>query len=176
MPITRVELVLGKFVGLSGALAVSTLTGFGLAGVLLAWQLDLQSLLHYAVFVGSSLLMGMAFLSMALAVSVVARDRAQAGGLAVAVWFFFVLVFDLLLVGGLVLTGGGGIGAALPYLLLLNPADVFRILNVFNLEEVRSIYGLASVLPGALANAWLLAGFMVASIAATLSFAAWRFK
>jgi Cu-processing system permease protein len=176
MPVTRVELLLGKFVGLSGALAVSTVAGFGLAGALLAWQLDLGSTLRYAVFVGSALLMGMAFLSMALAVSVVARDRAQAGGLAVAVWFFFVLVFDLLLVGGLVLTGGGGAAAAFPYLLLVNPADVFRILNVFNLEEVRSIYGLATVMPAALGNPWLLGSFMLASIIATLSFAAWRFK
>ena len=176
MPVTGVELLLGKFVGLSGALAVSTVAGFGLAGALLAWQLDLESTLRYAVFVGSALLMGMAFLSMALAVSVVARDRAQAGGLAVAVWFFFVLVFDLLLVGGLVLTGGGGIAAAFPYLLLVNPADVFRILNVFNLDEVRSIYGLATVMPAALANPWLLGGFMLASIIATLSFAAWRFR
>lgn len=176
MPITKVELLLGKFFGLSGALAVSTLAGFGIAGAVLAWQLDLPSLLHYVAFVGTALLMGMAFLSMALTVSVIARDRAQAGGFAVAVWFFFVLVFDLLLVGGLVLTGGGRVAAAFPYLLLVNPADVFRILNVFNLEEVNSIYGLATVLPAALANPWLLSSFMLASIIATLSFAAWRFK
>ena len=38
-------------------------------------------------------------------------------------------------------------------LLLLNPADVFRILNVFSLDDVRSLYGLTSIVPPALANA-----------------------
>ena len=44
------------------------------------------------------------------------------------------LVFDLLLLGALVATGGSHGGAAMAYLLLLNPADVFRILNVFSLK------------------------------------------
>ena len=44
MPITRLELLLGKFTGLSAALASSTLAGFGLVGLLLSYQIDLASL------------------------------------------------------------------------------------------------------------------------------------
>lgn len=40
MPITRLELLLGKYLGLAGALAVATLGGFGLAGGVLGWQRD----------------------------------------------------------------------------------------------------------------------------------------
>ena len=36
MPLTRIELLLGKFVGLACALAFSTLAGFGLAGIVLS--------------------------------------------------------------------------------------------------------------------------------------------
>lgn len=176
MPITRLEVLLGKFFGLSAALAVATLVGFGLAGIALAYRLDVQALFHYTGFVLSSILMGMAFLSMAVTVSVVAVDRAQAGGLAVAVWFFFVLVYDLLLLGALVISGGDVAGAVFPYLMLLNPADTFRILNIFGMDEVKTLYGLATVFPEALANPWLLSGVMVFSIIGTLSFAAWRFK
>ncbi len=176
MPITRLELLLGKFFGLAGALCAATLTGFGLAGALLAFQLDLPSLLRYVGFVLSALLMGMAFLSMALTVSVIARDRARAGGLAVAVWFFFVLVYDLMLLSALVLTGGGITGDLVTYLLLLNPADTFRILNIFGMEEMRTLYGLATVIPGPMANPWLLGAFTLASTVGTLCFAAWRFK
>ena len=39
MPITHFELLMGKFVGLAGALAFSTLAGFGLASVLLSYQM-----------------------------------------------------------------------------------------------------------------------------------------
>ena len=176
MPITRLELLLGKFFGLAGALCVATLTGFGLAGALLAFQLDLSSLLRYLGFVLSALLMGVAFLSMALTVSVIARDRARAGGLAVAVWFFFVLVYDLMLLSALVLTGGRIAGDIVAYLLLLNPADTFRILNIFGTEELRTLYGLATVIPGPMANPWFLSAFMLASTVGTLGFAAWRFK
>jgi Cu-processing system permease protein len=35
-------------------------------------------------------------------ISVWARDRVRASGTALALWFFFVLVFDLLLMGALV--------------------------------------------------------------------------
>jgi Cu-processing system permease protein len=117
----------------------------------------------------------MSFLSLALMVSVFATDRTRASGAAIALWFFFVLVFDLLLLGALV-AGGGQIGGdALPYLMLLNPADVFRILNIFGFDDARSLYGLATVFPQHLANPILLGAVMLAWIAAPLGVAAWRF-
>jgi Cu-processing system permease protein len=110
--------------------------------------LNANALFHYAGFMLSSVLLGLAFLSLAVLLSVFARDRTRASGLAIGTWFFFVLVFDLLLLGVLVPP------AALwrrgfAYLLLLNPADVFRILNVFSLDDVRTLYGLATVVPEA---------------------------
>jgi Cu-processing system permease protein len=176
LPITRVELLLGKFVGLAAALAASTLAGFGLAGIAIAYQIDSGALFHYAGFVLSAVAMGMAFLSMAVMVSVIAADRARASGAAIALWFFFVLVFDLVLLGALVLTGGQVGGDVLPYLLLANPADVFRILNVFSMEEVRNLYGLATVMPPRLADPWFLGLVMVLWIVAPLAIATWRFK
>jgi Cu-processing system permease protein len=176
MPITRFELLIGKFAGLAAALACSTLAGFGLAGVMLSYQIGLAALLHYAVFLASALLLGLAFLSLAVLVSVVAGNRMRASGVAIALWFFYVLVYDLLLLGLLVLTEGRYHLGFFPVLLMLNPADIFRILNVFWLEDVRQIYGLATVFPRALADPWLLASAMVAWIVAPLACAIWRFK
>jgi len=176
MPITRFELLLGKYLGLSAALAFSTLAGFGLVAVVLSTQLDLGALLHYFGFMLSSVLLGMAFLSLAVMVSVFAADRTRASGMAIALWFFFVLVFDLLLLGALVITGGSYGGEIFPYLLLANPADVFRVLNIFTLNDVRTLYGLATVFPPALANPWLLGLVMLAWIAAPLGIATWRFR
>jgi Cu-processing system permease protein len=64
----------------------------------------------------------------------------------------------------------------LPYLLLLNPADVFRVLNVFTLDEVRTLYGLATVFPEALSNPTILGGVMLAWIVGPLAVAIWRFE
>jgi len=178
LPVTRLELLLGKFLGLAAALTASTLAGFGLVALGLGLQAGPRALEPYAGFIVSAVLLGLAFLSLALFVSVLATDRAQASGLAIALWFFFVLVFDLVLLGVLVASGGqlGALGDAFPYLLLLNPADVFRILNVFSLEEVKNLYGLTGIVPAPLAKPWLMALVMLAWIVAPLAAAAWRFR
>lgn len=68
-------------------------------------------------------------------------------------------------------------GHAYPaWLLLLNPADVFRILNVFSLEDVRTLYGLASVMPASLGNPLTMGVVMAGWIVAPLLLANWRFK
>lgn len=176
LPITRFELLIGKFLGLAGALSFSTLAGFGLAGVLLSYQLGVTALYHYVGFMLSAILLGMAFLSIAMMVSVMASDRMRASGIAIGLWFFFVLVYDLLLLGILVLSHKHFSLGFFPVLLYLNPADVFRILNVFGFKEMRDLYGLATVLPAALASPWLLVSAMVAWIIAPLGVAVWRFK
>ncbi len=176
MPITRLELLLGKYFGLAAALTFSTIAGFGLVAVVLSAKLDLNALFHYFGFMLSSVLLGCAFLSLAVMLSVFAADRTRASGLAIATWFFFVLVFDLLLLGALVVSGGQWGGEIFPYLLLANPADVFRILNIFSLDDVRTLYGLATVFPRALADPWLLGLVMFAWIAVPLGIATWRFR
>ena len=176
MPITRLELLLGKFAGLSAALTTATLAGFGLVGLLIAYQADPGALYHYAGFMFSAILLGMVFLSLAVMVSVMAKDRARASGAAIAVWFLFVLVYDLVLLGVLVLSGGSFGEQFFPLLLLLNPADIFRILNIFSMEDLKVFYGLATVFPASLSSPWLLGTMMVAWIVMPLTVAFWRFK
>ena len=176
LPITRLELLLGKYLGLAAALTLSTLVGFGLVAVLLYQHISWAGLYHYIGFMVSSVLLGLAFLSMAVLMSVIARDRTRASGLAIAMWFFFVLVFDLLLLGILVGTGGRFGGDAFAWLLLLNPADVFRILNVFSLDDVRTLYGLASIVPPSLGSPAVMGSVMLAWIVLPLALARWRFK
>ncbi|MGE5471639.1 MAG: ABC transporter permease [Bacteroidota bacterium] len=176
LPITRLELLLGKYLGLAAALTTSTVAGFGVVGVILAAQMPAAALFHYLGFMASSILLGLVFLAMAVLLSTVASDRTRASGAAIGLWFFYVLVFDLLILGALVASGGQYGGDIFPYLLLLNPADIFRILNIFSMDEVRTLYGLATVFPEALANPWLLGAFMVLWIVAPLYLAARRFN
>ena len=176
LPITRFELIVGKYLGLAAALSFSTIAGFGLVGIVLSAQINLAALGHYALFVGSALLLGLAFLSLAIMVSVLAGDRTRASGLAIALWFFFVLVFDLLILAGLVVGGGAWGGTLYPYLMLLNPADIFRILNMLALDEVRTLYGLSTVFPEQLSHPLPLLAAMLAWIIGPLALATWRFK
>jgi len=176
LPLTRLELLLGKYLGLAAALAFATVAGFGLVGVVLSYGIGLTGLLDYAGFILSTLLMGLAFLSLALLLSVLTSSKVVASGAAIALWFLYVLIYDLMLVGILVVTEGQYVGGLFPILLLLNPADIFRILNIFSLEEVKSLYGLATVFPATLASPWLLGGAMLFWILAPLALAYARFR
>ena len=176
LPITRGELLLGKYLGLAAALTLSTLSGFALVAVLLLQQFSWPGLYHYMGFVFSSVLLGLAFLSIAFLLSVMARERTSACGMAIAVWFFFVLVFDLVLLGLLVYSGGDNGADVFAYVLLLNPADAYRILNVFSLQDLGTLYGLSSIVPPALSQSWLLLAVMLSWILFPLSLARWRFK
>jgi Cu-processing system permease protein len=176
MPITRFEILLGKYLGLSAAMASSTVLGFGAGLVPLSSHLGPNELFHYTGFVGSAILMGMAFLSLSLLVSVLAHDRVRASGVAIGLWFFFVLIFDLLLMGALVLSQGRLPSGVFAGLLMLNPADIFRMLNMFGSEQVQAMYGLATVLPDTLTDPLALGSVMVAWIVVPFIFANWRFK
>jgi Cu-processing system permease protein len=176
MPITRFEILLGKFLGLSAALACATALGFGAGLLPLASQLGLRDFYHYAGFVFSAILMGMAFLSLSLWLSVVAQDRMRASGMAIGTWFFFVLVFDLLLMGLLVLSKGSLGSGVFAGLLMLNPADVFRLLNIFNSQQVQTMYGLATVMPDGLTHPTVLMSVMLGWISVPFLLANWRFK
>jgi len=156
MPITRLELLFGKYLGLGMALTISTVAGFGIAGIILSYGIGFPALLQYSVFMITTLLMGLSFLSLALLLSAYCTSRVSASGAAIALWFFFVLVYDLVLIGILVAAGDGIVGRIFPLLLYLNPTDIFRIINIYNLDEVRNLYGLATVLPQTLASNWKL--------------------
>ncbi|WP_317205272.1 ABC transporter permease [Janthinobacterium sp.] len=176
MPITRFEILLGKYLGLAAALAGATAIGFGAGLLPLASHIGAKELYHYVGFVGSAILMGMAFLSLSLCLSVIARDRMRASGMAIALWFFFVLIFDLLLMGLLVLSKGSLSSGVFAGLLMLNPADVFRLLNMFNSQQVQTMYGLATVMPEGLTDPLVLLGIMCAWVVAPFLLANWRFK
>ncbi|RZI42771.1 ABC transporter permease [Herbaspirillum sp. HC18] len=176
MPITRFEILLGKYLGLAAALAVSTVAGFGAGLLPLATSLSTGDMIHYLGFVLSAILMGMAFLSLSLLVSVLASDRMRASGVAIALWFFFVLIFDLVLTGALVVSQGSLSSTVFGTLLMLNPADVFRLLNIFSSEQVQSMYGLATVMPDKLTDPLALGGVMLAWIVIPFLIARWRFK
>jgi Cu-processing system permease protein len=108
--------------------------------------------------VASSVLLGAAFLALGTLASVLVRERATAAGVAVAVWLVFVLLYDTALLGILVADQGRIVGPALlDALLLLNPADVYRLFNLTGSDNVSIYAGMAGPGESGLAPAVLLA-------------------
>jgi Cu-processing system permease protein len=84
-------------------------------------------------------------------------------------------VFDLLLLGILVIGEGRAGEQWLSWLLLLNPTDVFRLANLAGFEAVRDYTGLAAIATGPLFKPYMLAMVLLVWIAVPLSLAIWRF-
>ncbi len=71
------------------------------------------------------------------------RQRSAAAALAFGVWLCLVIVYDMALLGALVADGGEGISTSVfNTLLLVNPADAFRMINLSGFEDVRAAAGL----------------------------------
>lgn len=132
-PVARWQVVLGKFAGHAAILGLATVVGYGAAGALLAvtGAADAEAWTAFAVLIGTSVLLGMAFVALGSLASIVVRERPTAAGLAVGIWLVFVLLYDAALLGLLVLDQGAAVsGGLLDALLLLNPADVYRLINL----------------------------------------------
>lgn len=167
-PITKLQLVLGKFLGQISILAVSTTLGFGVAAIALSTNaFSIELIQAFAVFVFSATLLGGVFLAMSHLVSLSVSEKTRAAGLALFIWFFFTLLYDLGLLSVLVSTEGWMSQGALKTALLANPTDVFRLINLIHLDAVGS-GPLASVSQLNL-NSYILYGLLIAWIGVCLA-------
>jgi len=143
-PVSTADYFVGTFLGFALALSVALICGFGLSGmVLYVWSdVDLQA---YVVLVALAIALGIVFLALSFLLSLLARDRGRAVATSVFVWMCSVLVFDLLLVGALVVSEGRLSAAAFNTIVLFNPADVFRILCFVWLDSTVLPLGLSAV-------------------------------
>ncbi len=131
-PITRSELLIGKYLGLWAALFAATLIGFAPAGILIGLHASFGQALHFLLYPLLSQLLISVMLAIGILISVRAKSRAQANAVGIAVWFVFVLAYDILLMGSLSIISLPA--DALAGLLLFNPVDSSRILSVITLE------------------------------------------
>jgi len=168
-PLQRIELLLGKFIGLTTVVTIAITIGFGIAAAVTAglYGSDAAGIAAWLRLLLTALLLGAVFVAAGMAISAIAPRSGLAAALAVGVWLVVAVLYDLVLLGGLVADDGGVFTKVMfPYLVIANPGDAFRIFNLAALEAaapVSGLDGLASTLPfppiyvlAALA-AWLLA-------------------
>lgn len=164
-PIGRWQVLLGKFVGHLAILAFATLIGYGAAALALALTgaaIDRDSWVAFAAMIGSSILLGAVFIALGYLVSALVRQRGTAAGIAVGLWLVFVLLYDMALLGALVVDQGQTIsGGVLSALLLLNPTDAYRVFNLSGSSSLSAISGMAGTARNSLGNGTLLAALVL---------------
>lgn len=139
-PVTRGEILLGKFFGLFASILTATLVGFGLAGVVVATNAGTEGSLRYPAFVGFSLLLALIFLSLSAFISALCQRKSKALGAALFVWFFFVLFYDLLVIGLTFLLKERTANAFIFGSLFGNPVDMVRVASLMTLNG-KDIFG-----------------------------------
>jgi len=162
-PLSKSQLLLGKFVGQGGIIALATLLCFGASAILLSINSNQNDIIPtFALFIGSAILLGLSFTAIAYIISLSVSEKSKAAGLALVTWFLFALAFDLGLLALLVGIDDGLNQQSLTQIMLLNPTDIFRLVNLTGLNN--------SEVSGALAIA-INAGYSVSQL--LLGLATW---
>ena len=99
-PISRWELLAGKYVALAIALSMSICVGFGVSAMVMSLQRSTADASGYLLLVGLTILLAMSMLSIGMLISVLCRRAAVATGVAVFVWLAMVFATDLGLMAG----------------------------------------------------------------------------
>lgn len=141
-PVSRVDVMLGKLAGLFASIATATFIGFGLAGVIIGVKSGTEGASRYPILIGFSLLLTLIFLSLSALISVVCKRKTKAFGLSVFVWFFFVLFYDLLVIGLTFLFKERTANTLIFTSLFGNPVDIVRV-SCLMLLDGRDIFGAA---------------------------------
>ncbi|WP_246229478.1 ABC transporter permease subunit [Mucilaginibacter humi] len=87
-PISRRNILLGKFIGISSSILLAFILGVCLPVALFAYSLTGITLMI------SGCLLTLSFVSLAFLTSVLTRDKAKGIGLALMLWFYFSIIFD----------------------------------------------------------------------------------
>ncbi|MGJ5068378.1 ABC transporter permease subunit [Bradyrhizobium oligotrophicum] len=148
-PVARWQVLLGKFLGHLAVLAFATCLGYSAAAVALliaGSHFDSDGLTAFAAMIGSSVLLGAVFVAIGYLVSAVVRDRGTAAGVCIGLWLALVLIYDMALLGLLVIDQGRNVsGGLLSALLLLNPTDAYRLFNLTGFANVSLFSGMAGL-------------------------------
>ena len=179
-PVSRREVIAGKFLGHAAILTIATVIGYGAAGAALALtggDVEAGAWGAFANMVATSVLLGAAFIALGYLASTLVRDPRTAGGIAIGLWLFFALIYDMALLGLLVADQGKMITAeTLNILLLANPADVYRLLNLTGFSNVSLFAGMAGLAEQLDIATGVLAATLVAWTVIPLSLAALVFS
>ncbi len=142
-PVTRLEVLMGKYLGLALALLAALTLGFGLSGLWIAWRGGASQAREYLALVILSYLLALASLSLGFLLSSLVRKGATAIGLALFAWLTLVFFGDLGLMGtALTLRLKAGDLLALA---LLNPLQVFKMAAILAIRSSLEVLGPAGL-------------------------------
>jgi len=171
-PVSRTQLLLGKYLGLATALVLSLCLGFGVSAGILAWRAGGIGIGVYTMLIGITCLLALAMLSVGMLISVLSRRSAVATGIGLFSWLSLVFLSDLGIMAGTILFRLRV--QEIFALAILNPLQAFKMNVVVNMNTTLDVLGPA----GAYASqtfgnslSWILIAIIMAWILLPLGIA-----
>ncbi len=142
-PVNRVEVLLGKYLGLAASLLGALALGFGLSGAVIAGQGGQADAGAYGLLVIFAFTLALGMLSLGFLISVLTRKAAVATGIALFLWLTLVFGGDLGLMGTT-------LAFKLPIqtlfnLALFNPLQVFKMSALISINATLDVLGPAGI-------------------------------
>jgi Cu-processing system permease protein len=142
-PVSRVEVLLGKYLGLAAALLACICLGLGACAAIMAWKGGGTKAASILWFAGLSFGLALSMLSVGMLVSVWARKASVAVGTAVFLWLMLVFVSDLGLMAGTL-----ALKLRIEQLFalsLINPLQVFKMWSLHAVDASLDVLGPAGL-------------------------------
>jgi len=161
-PVSRLEVLLGKFLGLAVAIVASLCLGFGLSAAALAWRAGGVGAGAFLALVGMACLLGVVMLAVGMCISAASRKTGVATGVGLFVWLTLVFLSDLGLMAGAIvfkLRVQELFGLA-----VLNPLQAFKMAVVHAMNASLDVLGPAGAYASnewGSALQWILPGVIV---------------
>jgi len=179
-PIGRTDILLGKVAGLFVALTVITVFGFGLGGLMIALKTNSEGIWKYFIFVGTSITLGQVFVSLSAMLSILANRRAMAIVTALILWFFFLFIYDFIVLSASYYVEEAYLRKMLYFSLLGNPIDLARVVVLMAVGGEAALgaagAGLLRMFGGAVTSAISAAALFAVWVAVPLGIAALVFR
>lgn len=180
-PISRNQIIIGKFIGHLILLSLAILIGYSAAGVAIALSSEASFLEHnwqsFIMLLFSSIILGAVFLSVGYVISAGVKDRSTAAAIAIGVWLVFVLLYDMGLLAILAADSGQIMSAeVVKWLMLANPTDSYRMYNLTSTNETALLSGMTGLSAENKVSDYILGLIMLAWIILPLSLAGFILK
>lgn len=138
-PVNAPEVLLGKYLGMAGALLSALALGFGLTGLGMFLQGQSSNGSGYLLTVGLAALLALVSLSIGFLIAVLIHKSSTALTTSLFVWLILVFAGDLGMMGTSIIT-------RMPiqllfYLASINPLQVFKIASILNIQGQLEVLG-----------------------------------
>ncbi len=129
-PVSRREILLGRYFGLLAAVLAAGALGFGLPGAVIAVSIGTEGAGTYLVVVALLCLLAAVFTGLSVLIVLLTGRRPIALGIAIGVWIFFELVYGLLMLATTLYLPASAAKTVLLAGLAGNPIDIIRVLSL----------------------------------------------